>query len=114
MHDERVRRDGVYVYARARSKSVPVLAYVEAALRRGGRIKPTRVDGTQKDTDAKIEAFKTDERDVLLMSKSAFATGLNLYCASRVMLLDAEWNPQRDEQAVARAWRFGQTRSVFV
>jgi hypothetical protein len=34
--------------------------------------------------------------------------------ASRVILLDVAWNPTVDQQAIARAWRVGQTREVFV
>ena len=30
------------------------------------------------------------------------------------MLFDSSWNPSNDAQAIFRAWRYGQTRPVFV
>ena len=40
--------------------------------------------------------------------------GLNITGASRVVMLEPAWNPAIDLQSIARAWRFGQTRKVFV
>ena len=39
---------------------------------------------------------------------------LDLAAASRVIVFDANWNPSHDLQAVYRAYRYGQTRPVFV
>jgi len=38
--------------------------------------------------------------------------GLNLTAADYVFLLDPWWNPAKEDQAVARAHRIGQTRPV--
>lgn len=54
------------------------------------------------------------EVEVLLCSLKAGAVGLNLDCASRVVLLDPWWNPMISEQAIDRVHRIGQTRDVDV
>ncbi|KAL5981352.1 SNF2 domain-containing protein CLASSY [Asimina triloba] len=51
---------------------------------------------------------------VLLASTAASAEGVNLTAASRVVLLDPEWNPSKTKQAIARAFRMGQERVVYV
>ncbi|XP_014215295.1 DNA repair and recombination protein RAD54B isoform X2 [Copidosoma floridanum] len=40
--------------------------------------------------------------------------GLNLVGASRLILFDSDWNPANDAQAMARIWRDGQKRSVYI
>ena len=40
--------------------------------------------------------------------------GLNLCGADRVVMLDPDWNPANDNQAIDRAYRIGQTRDVIV
>ncbi|KAI4306501.1 hypothetical protein L6164_029773 [Bauhinia variegata] len=51
---------------------------------------------------------------VLLASISACAEGISLTAASRVILLDSEWNPSKTKQAIARAFRPGQQKMVYV
>ncbi|XP_059457870.1 SNF2 domain-containing protein CLASSY 1-like [Corylus avellana] len=51
---------------------------------------------------------------VLLASITACAEGISLTAASRVILLDSEWNPSKTKQAIARAFRPGQQRVVYV
>ncbi|KAI1180457.1 SNF2 family N-terminal domain-containing protein [Nemania sp. FL0916] len=49
---------------------------------------------------------------VLLLSLSCGASGLTLTAASRVYLMEPQWNPATEEQALARVYRIGQTRNV--
>lgn len=51
---------------------------------------------------------------VLLASINACAEGITLTAASRVVLLDSEWNPSKQKQAIARAFRPGQDKVVYV
>ncbi|KAJ4978063.1 hypothetical protein NE237_008843 [Protea cynaroides] len=51
---------------------------------------------------------------VLIASITACAEGISLTAASRVVLLDSEWNPSKTKQAIARAFRPGQERMVYV
>jgi hypothetical protein len=49
-----------------------------------------------------------------LTDKSADSdtTSLNITAASRVYLMEPQWNPNIEAQALARVHRFGQTREV--
>ncbi|OVA02805.1 SNF2-related [Macleaya cordata] len=51
---------------------------------------------------------------VLLASIGACGEGISLTAASRVVLLDSEWNPSKIKQAVGRAFRPGQEKVVYV
>ncbi|KAK4267930.1 hypothetical protein QN277_024648 [Acacia crassicarpa] len=51
---------------------------------------------------------------ILLASISSCAEGISLTAASRVILLDSEWNPSKTKQAIARAFRPGQQKMVYV
>lgn len=51
---------------------------------------------------------------VMLASITACAEGISLTAASRVILLDSEWNPSKSKQAIARAFRPGQSKVVYV
>lgn len=52
--------------------------------------------------------------DVFLLSARAGGVGLNLIGANRLILFDPDWNPATDIQAMARVWRDGQKKHVFV
>jgi hypothetical protein len=66
--------------------------------------------------DRMVDQFQqgTATSPLLLVSLKAGGTGLNLTAASRVVHYDRWWNPAVEDQATDRAWRIGQTRSVFV
>jgi DNA repair and recombination RAD54-like protein len=51
---------------------------------------------------------------LMLLSAKAGGVGLNLVGATRLILWEPDWNPSTDEQAMARVWRDGQTKSVFI
>lgn len=74
-----------------------------------------RYDGSMSnnDRDAAVDAFvKKPEVKLMLVSLRCGNAGLNLYAATRVILLDPFWNPSVEDQAVKRAHRLGQTRPV--
>jgi len=74
------------------------------------------IDGSKKmaDRDRILADFKEGRYDVVLISTRAGGQGLNMQTANRVVLLDFSWNPTWEEQAVGRAYRFGQTKPVYV
>ena len=72
------------------------------------------LDGTTRDREAVIEAFRRGEAPVFLISLKAGGTGLTLTEADYVFLLDPWWNPAAEAQAVDRAHRIGQDKHVHV
>jgi SNF2 family DNA or RNA helicase len=72
------------------------------------------LDGSTRDRAAVIQRFKDGAVPVFLISLKAGGFGLNLTEADYCFLLDPWWNPATEAQAVDRAHRIGQTRSVMV
>ena len=72
------------------------------------------LDGSTRDRAAVVGASRTAPSPVFLISLKAGGFGLNLTEADYCFLLDPWWNPATETQAVDRAHRIGQTRSVIV
>ncbi|WQF88244.1 Putative helicase, P-loop containing nucleoside triphosphate hydrolase, SNF2-like domain superfamily [Colletotrichum destructivum] len=90
------------------------LDVVEEALKHAGKT-TVRFDGSvsQKDRHSVVERFRKDPGvSVMLLTLSCGAVGLTLTVASRVYLMEPHWNPNLEEQALARVHRMGQTREV--
>lgn len=51
---------------------------------------------------------------VLLMTLGTGAVGLNLTVANRVHILEPQWNPSIEKQAIGRVVRLGQEKSITV
>ncbi|QRW11400.1 DNA repair and recombination protein RAD54 [Ceratobasidium sp. AG-Ba] len=54
------------------------------------------------------------QKYLFLLSAKAGGVGLNLIGASRLVLIDSDWNPSHDLQSMARIHRDGQKRPVFI
>ena len=54
------------------------------------------------------------EKFIFLLSTKAGGLGINLTAADTVVIYDSDWNPQIDLQAMDRAYRIGQTKTVMV
>ena len=63
-----------------------------------------------------IQAFNKPNSPhfIFLMSTRAGGLGVNLWSADTVILMDSDWNPQVDLQAMARVHRIGQKNVVHV
>jgi SNF2 family DNA or RNA helicase len=63
-----------------------------------------------------VASFNRPQSDifVFLLSSLAGGVGLNLVGANRLVLIDPSWNPAHDLQAMARVWRFGQTKQCHI
>lgn len=60
-----------------------------------------------------VEAFKGDEKSILIATESG-AEGINLQFCSLLVNFDLPWNPQRVEQRIGRCHRYGQKIDVTV
>ncbi|KAJ3381044.1 hypothetical protein HDU92_005603 [Lobulomyces angularis] len=77
-----------------------------------------RLDGSTPGDQRKrsMEHFnQPDSTDFcFLLSTKAGGLGLNLETADTVIIFDSDWNPQNDLQAMARAHRIGQKKTVNI
>lgn len=51
---------------------------------------------------------------IFLLSSKAGGCGINLIGANRLILVDPDWNPAADQQALARVWRDGQKKDCYI
>ena len=62
-----------------------------------------------------IDAFQRSEGfNVIILSPLAVGFGVNIQAANHVIHFTRTWNPAKEDQATARAYRIGQTRTVYV
>jgi len=75
-----------------------------------------RVDGDTgvHDRQRLIDFYNSGERFGFLLSTKVGGVGVNLLGADRVVIIDPDWNPSVDSQALERAYRIGQKKDVFV
>ncbi|KAL2818730.1 SNF2 family N-terminal domain-containing protein [Aspergillus cavernicola] len=76
-----------------------------------------RIDGqsTLSARQSAMERFNNDDRcTVMLASIGSAAEGVDLTAACYVHLLEPQWNPMTEAQAVDRVHRIGQSRDVVV
>ncbi|KAK5057582.1 hypothetical protein LTR84_011582 [Exophiala bonariae] len=80
-------------------------------------IRHMRVDGEHalKHRETTLQQFETDPRvRVLIMTTGVGALGLNIIAANQVFLLEPQWNPSVEAQAIGRTIRIGQHKAVHV
>ncbi|KAK2007911.1 hypothetical protein LZ32DRAFT_641022 [Colletotrichum eremochloae] len=90
------------------------LDIVKVGLDQAG-ISVLRYDGKvpQKERQRVVERFRNEPSiRVLLLTLSCGAVGLNLTVASRAYLMEPNWNPTIQDQALARIHRMGQEKEV--
>jgi SNF2 family DNA or RNA helicase len=79
------------------------------------RIRFSILTGASTKREKIVNSFQMDpENKIFLISLKAGGVGLNLTAADYVFILDPWWNPASEMQALNRAHRIGQHRSVFV
>ena len=61
-----------------------------------------------------IDQFNQPEYRVFILSTRAGGLGLNLTQADTVFIMDSDFNPHCDQQALSRAHRIGQKNNVLV
>lgn len=97
------------------SHSLPTLDYVGHMLK-SKLLEFLRLDGDVPTARRQqmTKNFNEGPVDIFLISTRAGGTGLNLFGANRVVILDDHFNPTWEEQAIGRAYRIGQMKHVFV
>ncbi|KAL9615439.1 MAG: hypothetical protein Q9167_000117 [Letrouitia subvulpina] len=81
------------------------------------KVNYVRLDGkmTRKHRAAALDAFRDDNNvTVILISIGAGGLGLNLTSGSKVYVMEPQFNPAAEAQAIDRVHRLGQTRHVMV
>ncbi|KAI1417508.1 hypothetical protein F5Y13DRAFT_151166 [Hypoxylon sp. FL1857] len=97
------------------SQSILTIDYLEILLRQR-KISTQRLDGSTptEQRQGKVKEFQKGKVDAFLISTRAGGVGLNMTAANRVIVFDAKFNPQHEQQAVGRAYRIGQMKPVYV
>lgn len=100
------------------SQYTRMLDIVERVIKENLKFKYLRIDGSitsAKERSARVDQFNNNETfSCFLLTTQVGGIGLTLTAASRVILLDANWNPALDNQAVDRCYRIGQCKNVVV
>ncbi|MEQ1833925.1 MAG: DEAD/DEAH box helicase, partial [Candidatus Eisenbacteria bacterium] len=95
------------------SQFVKALELVRAEFKKR-KIAHFELTGSTTDRPRVVKGFEEHpESCVFLISLRAGGTGLNLTAANYVVLLDPWWNPAVEAQAIDRAHRIGQDRTVI-
>jgi SNF2 family DNA or RNA helicase len=95
------------------SQFVKHLDLIKAHLK-NNKIDFAYLDGSSTDRKEQVERFnKQSDLKIFLISIKAGGVGLNLTEADYVFILDPWWNPAVEAQAVDRAHRIGQKKTVF-
>lgn len=99
------------------AQSKKLLSLVEKHLLRPMEISYLRLDGSipPSERSSIVQQFNSDPTiSVLLLTTKVGGLGLNLASADVVTFLEHDWNPMNDIQAMDRAHRLGQKRTVNV
>jgi superfamily II DNA or RNA helicase len=79
------------------------------------QVKHLYLDGATRNRQELIDQFSQDDSvRLFLISLKAGGAGLNLMAADTVIIYDPWWNPAVESQAVDRAHRIGQSKTVSV
>ncbi|TVY94026.1 Chromatin remodeling factor, partial [Lachnellula willkommii] len=77
-----------------------------------------RIDGTvsAQEKQKRIDEYNAKDSPIFacLLSTRAGGVGINLATADTVIIMDPDFNPQQDIQAISRAHRIGQQKKVLV
>jgi SNF2 family DNA or RNA helicase len=69
---------------------------------------------SQEARQKSLDEFKTGSNNVLLITIKCGGVGLNLVCANRIVMMEPQYSPFSEKQAIDRVYRIGQTRPVHV
>lgn len=67
-----------------------------------------------REREKSLADFQAGGQKVIVLSAKCGGEGLTLVKAARMIILDSDWNPANDMQAMARVWRLGQRKPVEI
>lgn len=78
------------------------------------KIKFLKMTGQTKDRQSLVDKFQNDSRyKAFVMTLKTGGVGLNLVSADTIFIYDPWWNKTVENQAIDRAYRLGQDKTVF-
>ena len=78
------------------------------------KIKYLKMTGQTKDRQTLVDKFQNDSRyKIFVMTLKTGGVGLNLVSADTIFIYDPWWNTTVENQAIDRAYRLGQDKTVF-
>ena len=78
------------------------------------KIKFLKMTGQTKDRQSLVDKFQNDSRyKAFVMTLKTGGVGLNLVSADTIFIYDPWWNKTIENQAIDRAYRLGQDKTVF-
>lgn len=95
------------------SKSKDIIETMSTTM--GGMLMMTG-DTSASNRRSLVESFMSKKSGFteFCMTTQVGGLGLNLQVANRIIILDPTWNPVIDKQACFRAYRYGQTKPVYI
>lgn len=101
------------------SNFTSALTLIEETILKPKAVPYLRLDGSTEvmARQALVDTFNrtsAQRSSVFLLSSKAGGCGLNLIGANRLVMVDPDWNPASDIQAMARVYRQGQTKECFI
>ncbi|KAG7361602.1 SNF2-related protein [Nitzschia inconspicua] len=101
------------------SNFTATLTIIEEYLLKPVNLKFLRLDGSTASANRQplVDTFNRTNAETyfaMTLSSKAGGVGLNLIGANRIVLVDPDWNPSTDIQAMARIYRQGQKKPCYV
>jgi SNF2 family DNA or RNA helicase len=100
------------------SSFTKMLDIITSDIARRFEIYTNKIDGTVTDKTERLNIIDNftdiDGAAVLTLNPVAAGVGLNITAANHVVHYNPEWNPAKEDQASARAYRIGQKRPVTI
>uniref|UniRef100_A0A7S4AJZ2 Helicase ATP-binding domain-containing protein n=2 Tax=Pseudo-nitzschia australis TaxID=44445 RepID=A0A7S4AJZ2_9STRA len=101
------------------SNFTSTLTVVEDIILKPLQLNFLRLDGSVSSADRQslVDTFNRTNADMnfaLTLSSKAGGVGLNVIGANRLVMVDPDWNPATDIQAMARIYREGQKKTCFI
>lgn len=105
------RKEKVLIF----SSFVTMLHIFEEDLKKRFDVPVAMIYGETKDRQDLVDWFNgVDGSAILLLNPKAAGVGLNITGANHIIHYTLEWNPAVEDQASARAYRKGQTKTTFI